>query len=76
MTESRAAKVFLYAGSALGPLSRMNDNAHYPSQVALGWIMAYAAATAVDRKSPLGSNWRIAPNTSLFGSGVQAEFEW
>jgi hypothetical protein len=34
MTENRGYKVLFYAGSAIAPLSRVNDNAHYPSQVA------------------------------------------
>jgi len=33
MTDNPFAKLAFYSGSALGPLSRMNDNAHYPSQL-------------------------------------------
>ncbi len=41
MTDNRGYKVLFYAGSAIAPLSRVNDNAHYPSQVALGcgWLI-------------------------------------
>jgi len=29
--------------------SRMTDNAHYPSQIFLGWYLAWASAMAVNR---------------------------
>lgn len=48
MTDQPVLKTALYAASTLTGLSRINDDAHYPSQVFLGWAMSYAAATAVD----------------------------
>ncbi len=48
MTESRAARAFLYLGSAGTAWSRVNDDAHYLSQAILGWYMAYLACRSVD----------------------------
>jgi membrane-associated phospholipid phosphatase len=39
-------KTFLYASSTLTGLSRINDSAHYPSQVLLGWALAYCSVYA------------------------------
>jgi hypothetical protein len=39
----------LYFGSTLCALSRINDDAHYFSQAALGWWIAYLAASSVAR---------------------------
>ncbi len=47
MSDKLGWKVTWYAASTLAPLSRAADGAHYPSQVALGWGMAFLAATAV-----------------------------
>jgi len=48
MTDRPLLKATFYGLSLLGPLSRVNDDAHYTSQVALGWWIAYLAATAID----------------------------
>ena len=76
MTDSRGVKVLFYAGSALTPLSRVNDNAHYPSQVALGWWMAYLAASAVDATDNPNARWRFYPYSTADGSGMIAEFRY
>ena len=49
MTEGRPLKALLYSGSALCGLSRINDDAHYLSQAAMGWWVAYLAAGGVER---------------------------
>lgn len=56
MTERPLLKATYYAGSLLGPLSRVNDDDHYPSQVALGWWMAYVATVAIDRTETTNRN--------------------
>jgi hypothetical protein len=43
MSTSYAVKIPLYVGSTLTGWSRINDNAHYTSQVVLGWWLAYLA---------------------------------
>ncbi len=48
MTENRSARVLLYLGSMCPACSRVNDDAHYLSQVILGWYMAYLACQSVD----------------------------
>ncbi len=61
MSDDLRVKLFFYAGSALTPLSRVNDNAHYPSQVALGWWMAYLAASAIDSTDNPNAKWKFYP---------------
>jgi len=76
MTENRAYKLLFYAGSTIAPLSRVNDNAHYPSQVALGWWMAYLAASAIDATDNPNSRWRFYPYSTGDGSGMIAEYRF
>jgi PAP2 superfamily len=49
MVENPWAKGGLYVCSTFTGLSRMTDNAHYPSQVFLGWYLAFASSVAVSR---------------------------
>ncbi|KLU07782.1 putative signal peptide and transmembrane protein [Rhodopirellula islandica] len=77
MTDRPLLKASFYAGSFLGPLSRVNDDAHYPSQVALGWWMAYAAAAAIDRTELSDRNTQILPYMSESGGvGGMLEFRY
>ncbi|MCU0711012.1 MAG: phosphatase PAP2 family protein [Pirellula sp.] len=76
MTDNPLKKSLWYLGSAIGPLSRVNDNAHYPSQIGLGWAMAYVAATAVDQTEKGDSQWRLIPFSASGGSGLALEYEW
>ncbi|MCC7084681.1 MAG: phosphatase PAP2 family protein [Pirellulales bacterium] len=48
MTDNIPLKLGCYACSFAPGWSRINDDAHFTSQVFLGWWMAYWAATAVD----------------------------
>ena len=76
MTDDPFWKVTLYCGSALAGLSRINDNRHYPSQVMLGWWMAYVAATAVDQTEQEERNLSIFPLPMDDGMGVGVEYRW
>jgi len=76
MTDNRGYKVLFYAGSVITPLSRVNDNAHYPSQVALGWWMAYLAASAIDATDNPNARWRFYPHLTSDGSGMMAELRF
>ena len=76
MSDSLAVKAGLYAASALTPISRVNDNAHYPSQVALGWWMAYLAASAVKATDRPDSRWRFYPYSAVNSTGITAEYEF
>lgn len=49
LTDRPLLKATLYAGSTMTGWSRVNDDAHYLSQIFLGWWMAYAASIAVDQ---------------------------
>lgn len=49
ITDNACLKYCLYLGSTLCGLSRINDDDHYFSQAALGWWMAYLAATGVNK---------------------------
>jgi hypothetical protein len=48
MVESPLLKGTLYVCSTFVGFSRMTSDAHYPSQVFLGWYLAWASARAVD----------------------------
>jgi hypothetical protein len=48
MVESPLLKGTLYVCSTLVAGTRMTENAHYPSQVFLGWYLAWASARAVN----------------------------
>ena len=76
MAKNPWAKSAFYAGSAIGPVSRMNDNAHFPSQIGLGWFMAYLAATAVEPKNGNTRGWEFSPVITPGGSGLAAEYRW
>ena len=69
-------KTFWYTASSIGPLSRMNDNAHYPSQIGLGWAMAYISATAVHQTDTGKRGWTLVPQSSLTSSGVELQYHW
>ena len=49
MVENPWVKGVFYAGSLLPAWSRVNDDAHYLSQVILGWYLAYLSARAVSQ---------------------------
>jgi membrane-associated phospholipid phosphatase len=54
----------------------VNDEAHYPSQIALGWFMAYLAASAVDASDNPNSQWRFYSRSNGSESSVFAEFSY
>lgn len=76
MTDSIFGKAFWYSASFLGPLSRVNDNAHYPSQVGLGWALGFVAATAVSQSETDIRGWRLVPEPGLQSNGMSLEYRW
>ena len=74
MSDGLVAKSFFYAGSTLCGWSRINDDAHYSSQVVLGWCLAYLSASAVDR-SQSHLHGAIVPWTPPEG-GSGLGWEW
>ena len=76
MTDNPWEKSLWYLGSTLGPLSRVNDNAHYPSQIGMGWAMAFVAATAVQQSDTGKRGWRLLPEAPTGGSGFALSYRW
>jgi hypothetical protein len=76
MTENPWLKATFYAGSTLAPLSRVNDDAHYPTQAALGWWFAFLAATAIDTTEKSSDPWHLCPGLSSGEPGVTLEYEF
>lgn len=74
MTENRLFKGTFYAVSTLTGLSRVNDDAHYPSQVLLGWWMAYLAVSSVSQTELDDQAYRIVPLPIANGAGIGIEF--
>ena len=76
LTDNPWKKSFWYTASMIGPLSRVNDNHHYPSQIGLGWAMAYVAATAVQHTDDGRRGWSLVPESSLTSSGFAVQYRW
>jgi len=72
MSDRPLVKTALYACSTLTAWSRINDDAHYLSQVCLGWWMAYMACRAVDETQAArhARGYEIAPLATPEMAGV------
>lgn len=57
MTDNPYLKTIFYTISTFAGIGRLNDGCHYPSQVFLGWMMAYAACESVERTN---SNYNLS----------------
>lgn len=76
MTENPWLRGGFYAGSTLAGLSRINDGHHYASQVAMGWWMAYLAASSVNRTETDLLVQPVVQTTPEGFSGVVLEKQW
>lgn len=76
MSDDPWQKTFWYSASAIGPLSRVNDNAHYPSQIGLGWVMAFMAATAVNQTHTGKRGWSLVSSSNLTSTGAALQYTW
>jgi membrane-associated phospholipid phosphatase len=74
MSDEPLVKTVLYAGSTVTAWSRLQDERHYVSQIALGWWIAYLAATAIDQTEIESRNFTITPAPMADGAGLF--FEW
>lgn len=74
LCESPWAKALCFAGSAMVPLSRVEHDAHFASQIILGWWLAYMASSAVDETMRSYGAWQIDPMP--VGDGVGMLFTW
>lgn len=77
MVEQPIAKALLYGLSVMPGLARINFDAHYTSQVVLGWSIAYLSSRAVyNSDMECASNWRISvlPKEDGFLLAASMEF--
>jgi hypothetical protein len=78
MVENPLAKGTLYVCSTFVGFSRMTDNAHYPSQIFLGWYLAWASSMAVNRTEThfAGMEVRVVPLPMADLGGMAVEAKW
>ncbi|MFN9369510.1 MAG: phosphatase PAP2 family protein [Planctomycetia bacterium] len=78
MVEHPLAKGTLYVCSTFVGFSRMTDDAHYPSQVFLGWYLAWASARAVNATEMrfAGVDVRIVPLPMADLGGAALDARW
>ena len=78
MVENPWAKGGLYVCSTFTGLSRINDNAHYPSQVFLGWYLAFASSLAINRTEMHFADMevRVVPLPIADLGGMAVEARW
>ena len=68
-------KYLFYGASTLTAISRINDNAHYLSQAALGWYLAWEATdTVADRDKH--KNIAFTPMPVKDGYGMYVSMQW
>ena len=78
MVDNPWAKGSLYVCSTFCGLSRVDANAHYPSQVFLGWYLAFASSMAVQKTEMkfAGMDFRAVPIALPGGTGMGIEGRW
>jgi hypothetical protein len=75
MTDEWPLKLGFYGLSTMAGWSRINDDAHYTSQVILGWWMAYCACTAVDNTNQ-DRKWMITPLPMPGAAGLAVTYQY
>ncbi|MGO8753412.1 MAG: hypothetical protein ACLQNE_46340 [Thermoguttaceae bacterium] len=70
MSDNIPEKAFFYACSTLAGWSRINDDAHYLSEVWMGWGMAYLACQAVNKTQQENQHFTITPVVTPQMSGI------
>lgn len=77
MTESRALKVLLFAGSLAPAWSRIHTDDHYFSQVLLGWSIAYLSVQAVNQTDCCRNrNVQVVPIAVPNGAGLGVHIQY
>ena len=78
MVESPLLKGTLYVCSTFVGFSRMTDEAHYPSQIFLGWYLAWASSRAVSQTEMqfAGLEVRVVPLHMADQGGLAVETRW
>ena len=65
-----------YLASAAAGWSRINDDAHFPSQVVLGWYMAWEAVDSVMDTNKQTKSVKVAPMVTLDTVGLMVTGNW
>ena len=76
MTDNLWLKSAFIASSLGSGWSRINDDAHYLSQVALGWWLAYLAVRSVDDTEKTRKLWSVAPCWTTSGPGLAVHCDY
>ena len=76
MTESRALKALLIAGSLAPAWSRIHTDDHYFSQILLGWSIAYLSVQAVNQTECDCCRMRVVPIEIPNGVGMGVEVKY
>lgn len=74
--DNKFIKYPAYLASAAAAWSRINDDKHFPSQVVLGWYMAWEAVDAVFENNAKKKGVAITPMVGLDSFGVMAKGSW
>jgi len=69
-------KTFFYAASTAAGISRINDNAHYLSQVALGWYLAWESTDTVRDRENQEKSYAVVPMMLKDGYGINVSMTW
>jgi hypothetical protein len=76
MVDNPLLKGAFYFGSTFTAWSRVNDDAHFLSQVVLGWCLGYVSVRAVSHTEQEGKNFSMTPMVSPDLTGVAFNFRW
>jgi membrane-associated phospholipid phosphatase len=76
MTDNLFLKAGFIVVSTFTGWSRINDNRHYFSQVALGWWMGFVATEAIERTQLGASRLVIVPVASPQMTGAMVMYRW
>lgn len=74
--DNKIVKYIAYAASFATSWSRINDNGHYLSQVALGWYLAFESVDAVFNADREQKNISITPVVGRDSYGVSVQIKW
>lgn len=74
--DNKYIKYPAYLASTAAAWSRVNDDKHFPSQVVLGWYMAWEAVDAVFDNNAKKKGLAVTPMLGLDGFGLMARASW
>jgi membrane-associated phospholipid phosphatase len=76
MSESYFLKALFFAGSFSVGWSRIHQDAHYVSQIAIGWGIAFLSVRAVNITEGDGFRMRLVPAEVADGVGIGVHVEY